>query len=176
VPVASAGPGFELNATAASVLGFLLDGPRAGWDIATAIEGSLGDFWNVTRSQIYRELRTLTGHGLVEPGQTGARDRRPYTITADGRAAFIAWLEQEPGDDVVRIPLLLELFFADRLDDATLGRHVAVHRARHAGRLDRYRQLAALAEAAGDHRAHLLRYGILHEEAVLAWFDTLPWG
>jgi DNA-binding PadR family transcriptional regulator len=164
----------ELNATAASVLGFLLDEPRAGWDIATNIETFLGDFWNVTRSQVYRELRALTEQHLVEPGETGVRDRRPYSITEAGRAEFLAWLNLEPGDDIVRIPLLLKLFFAEHLDEPTRRRFVAVHRARHAGRLARYRTLASAIDDAAP-LGHVVRYGILHEEAVLAWFDTLPW-
>jgi DNA-binding PadR family transcriptional regulator len=166
--------GFELNATAASVLGFLIDGPRAGWDIASTIETTLGDFWNVTRSQIYRELRSLSDEGLVTPGEAGARDRRPYTITEAGRDAFLSWLQAQPGDDIIRVPLLLKLSFARHLDESTLTRFVDAHRARHAVRLAGYREL----EAAFDRdspEGHVLRYGILHEEAVLAWFDTLPW-
>jgi hypothetical protein len=109
------------------------------------------------------------------PGESGARDRRPYTITDAGRAAFLAWLKEQPSDDIIRVPLLLKLSFADHLDEETLASFAATHRARHAARLAGYRQL----ETAGDQTspaAHVLRYGILHEEAVLAWFDTLPWG
>lgn len=165
----------EVNATAASVLGFLLDGPRAGWDIATNIETLLGEFWNVTRSQIYRELRSLTDQRLVEPGETEARDRRPYTITEAGRAEFLAWLQLEPSDDIVRIPLLLKLFFAEHLDEATLRRFVAVHQARHTGRLAAYQELAEVIDGSQAALGHVVRYGILHEQAVIAWFGSLPW-
>ena len=48
-----------LNPTAASLLGFLHQGPMTGWDLAQTVEATIGDFWNVTRSQVYRELRTL---------------------------------------------------------------------------------------------------------------------
>src|SRR2546429_256493 len=49
-----------LNATAASLLGFLRAGPMTGWDLDQRVKLSIGNFWNVTRSQIYRELRVLT--------------------------------------------------------------------------------------------------------------------
>ena len=46
-------------------------------DRTLLVETTIGDFWNVTRSQIYRELRSLEELGLVEAGETGARERRP---------------------------------------------------------------------------------------------------
>src|SRR2546423_5398362 len=47
----------DLNSTAASLLGFLETyGPMSGYDIVGMVEGSIGYFWNVTRSQVYREL------------------------------------------------------------------------------------------------------------------------
>ena len=55
----------DLNATATSLLGFLLDGPKTGWDLVQAVEGSVGYFWNITRSQVYRELETLAAQGYV---------------------------------------------------------------------------------------------------------------
>ncbi|MHB8328152.1 MAG: PadR family transcriptional regulator, partial [Acidimicrobiales bacterium] len=73
-----------INPTAASLLGFLHGGPMTGWDLDQAVGGSIGNFWNVTRSQIYRELRALTGRGCVEPGQSGPRDRVPYSVTEVG--------------------------------------------------------------------------------------------
>src|SRR5438445_6924083 len=92
----------DLNATAASLLGFLHQGAMSGWDLAQTVSATIGDFWNVTKSQIYRELRTLEGLGLVEAGTTGTRERRPYAVTEAGRDAFAAWIAREPGDDVVR--------------------------------------------------------------------------
>src|ERR1700716_3372484 len=77
-----------MNPTAASLLGFLWAGEMTGWDIAEAVEQSIGNFWNVTRSQVYRELRTLEAAGMIKGGSIGPRDRRPYTITEAGRQAF----------------------------------------------------------------------------------------
>ncbi len=166
----------ELNATAASLLGFLHHQPRSGWELARAVEGSIGNFWNVTRSQVYRELRTLEEQGLVEPGPTGARDRRPYTVTDAGREAFARWIAREPGPDLVRSPLLLTVFFGDHLDPALLRRFLTMHRARHEQQLAHYEQLyESLAGLEGEeHSVMALRYGIEHERAVLRWMDWLP--
>src|SRR5207302_8869637 len=112
----------ELNATAASLLGFLQAGPRSGWELVQTVEGSIGNFWNVTRSQVYRELRSLEEQGLVEAGETGARDRRPYPVTEAGRRAFAQWIAREPGPDLVRSPLLLTVFFGGYVEPALLRR------------------------------------------------------
>ena len=166
----------ELNPTAASLLGFLHQGPMTGWDLAQTV-GTIGDFWNVTRSQVYRELRTLEEHHLVEPGETGARDRRPYSLTEAGREAFRRWIAREPGQDVIRSPLLLTVFFGGHLDEELLGRYLTLHRVLHQQRLSQYEALHEQLDGQPDAEwsVYALRYGIEHERAVLRWLDALPW-
>jgi DNA-binding PadR family transcriptional regulator len=167
----------ELNATAASLLGFLHQGPMTGWDLAQGVEGSIGNFWNVTRSQVYRELRTLEEHGLAEAGETGARERRPHTITDAGRRAFARWIAREPGQDIIRSPLLLTIFFGAHLDPAVLLRFLSLHRALHQQELAHYEALHEALQGIAEHEfsVYALRYGIEHERAVLRWMDGLPW-
>jgi DNA-binding PadR family transcriptional regulator len=167
----------ELNATAASLLGFLHDGPKTGWALAQTVEGGIGDFWNVTRSQVYRELRTLEEWGYVEAGEVGARERRPYALTGAGREAFARWITREPGPDVIRSPMLLMIWFGDHLDEQLLVHFLTVHRRRHEQRLAQYRELLLLcaADPALRFPMYALQYGIAHEEAVLRWMDGLPW-
>src|SRR5256886_15782881 len=88
----------DLNSTAASLLGFLETyGPMSGYDIVGMVEGSIGYFWNVTRSQVYRELNRLAEAELVEMGESGARARPPYTSTGAGRRAILHLLALAPG-------------------------------------------------------------------------------
>jgi DNA-binding PadR family transcriptional regulator len=166
----------ELNATAASLLGFLHERPRTGWEIQEAVEGSIGNFWNVTRSQVYRELRSLEQQGLVEAGETGARDRRPYTLTESGRTAFARWIAREPGPELIRHPLLLSVFFGQYVDPALLRRHLVLHRAQHEQRLAHYEELhEAIKDMPGEQfPVYALRYGIEYERGVLRWMDELP--
>ena len=166
----------RLNPTAASLLGFLLEGPLTGWDIVGVVEASIGYFWNLTRSQVYRELRSLAEMGFVAGGESGPRDRRPYEITDEGRAAFMDWLRQDPGEDLIRMQGLLKFFFADNLDEPTARRWVMVQRAQHEQRLEYFRELLAhLASEPTPMQIHTLRFGIAYEEAALAWFDSFPW-
>ncbi|MGP6156400.1 MAG: PadR family transcriptional regulator [Vulcanimicrobiaceae bacterium] len=166
----------ELNATAASLLGYLAEGPRSGYDLASLIEKSIGYFWNVTRSQIYRELRALEEAGLVRAGKAGRRERRPFTRTATGRAAFDAWIAKMPADELIRFPLLLTVFFGDRLPVPELARILRDHRARHENRREEYRKVLAFLQGGDVDRAmaaRTARFGLMYEEAVLEWFASL---
>ncbi len=161
-----------LNPTAASILGFLAgDGPMTGWDLARHAESTIGPFWNVTRSQIYRELRDLAGRGLVAAGEAGPRDRTPYEITHAGREAFSTWVAGDPGADLIRHRLLLTVFFADHIPPRRLGEILAEQRAAHRDQLSTYRQIERSGVAGA--RAAALAFGIAYEEMVLSWLDDV---
>ena len=74
-------------------------------------EGSVGSFWTVTQSQIYREL-----HGLERdpsrywPRRRGPRkpDRRTYALTDAGRDALRAWLNEPLQPMQLRSPAVAE--------------------------------------------------------------------
>jgi DNA-binding PadR family transcriptional regulator len=173
-------PDRALNATAASLLGFLHDGPLTGWDLVATAQRRIGAFWSITQSQVYRELAAMAADGLVEAGERGARDRRPYTITPAGREAFTAWTAELPAAELIRFPLLLTVGFGAHVAPERLAGHVAHHRARHAERLASYEALKAAAESAPAgygpdmYRLASLDFGLRYERAVLAWFDALP--
>ena len=165
------------NATAAALLGLLLERPMTGWDLIAAAQERIGEFWTITQSQVYRELTAMAARGLVAAGPPGPRDRKPYEVTPAGRAAFAEWLESGPGADQVRMPLLLTIAFAGHLPPGRLAEIVAARRAVHAERLARYlagRDQLRAAPAAEAARLATLEFGIRHEQAVLDWFEALP--
>lgn len=171
-------PDRPLNATAASLLGLLHYGPMSGWDLAATAQTVIGDFWSLTQSQVYRELARMADAGLVEAGEPGRRDRRPYTLTDAGRAAFAEWIDQEPGRELIRFPLLLTLSFGRHLPPERLAAFVETHRAVHAQRLADYETQHAAARAAGadadPYALATLEFGLAYERAVLDWIDRLP--
>ena len=165
----------ELNATQASLLGFLHDGPRTGWELMQEVQRGLQRFWNVTSSHVYRELRALEGRGLIEPGPPGPRDSRPYSLTASGRAAFRSWIQREPGAEQIRFPLLVTLWFGRHLDRETLQEILAKQTDEHAARLAAYR--ATRQHVADDpYVSAVVGFGIEYERAVLRWLSSLPFG
>jgi DNA-binding PadR family transcriptional regulator len=165
-----------MNATIGSLLGFLHEGPQSGWDLVNTARATIGDFWSLTRSQVYRELASMAERGLIEADELGPRERRVYQLTAAGREAFQCWLEQPPGEEQIRYPLLLTLAFARHLEPAQLTAFLGQHRAIHAARLAAYRAQHAAAQADGAAPGDLvtLDFGLRYETAVLEWFDHLP--
>jgi DNA-binding PadR family transcriptional regulator len=168
----------RINATAASLLGLLADAaPMTGWELCRAAEARLANFWSLTRSQVYRELAAMADAGLVEAGNRGPRDRHPYAITTAGRQAFSDYINADPATEAIRYPLLLTLAFGDHVEPAAMNRILTDQRELHRQRLEHYEHAS---ESAPD-SAHpdpwalaTLRFGILHEQATLAWFDQLP--
>jgi DNA-binding PadR family transcriptional regulator len=149
----------------------------SGWDLVATAEALIGDFWTITRSQVYRELAAMEAAGLVSAGEPGRRDRRPYRLTRAGREAFLDWLEREPGPEQIRYPLLLTIAFGRHLAPERLAAFVDAHRGVHAARLERYEALRAEAgEDLDPYATATLDFGIRYETAVLDWFDHLPDG
>ena len=161
-----------LNATAASLLGFLHRGPMTGWELMRTAEQSIGDFWSLTQSQVYRELAQMADEGFVTAGERGARERRPYELTAGGRDAFMEWAQQPPGEETIRFPLLLALNFGEHIPTARLAAFIAHHRAIHQARLAQY-ELDAQSDIDDPYRKATLDFGLAYERAVLGWFDRL---
>lgn len=101
------------NTTRYAVLGMLSAGPRSGYDIKKAVDGSIAHFWSESFGQIYPILRRLAADGLVRrrhETQRGKPDRQVYSLTARGRDALRAWLGQPARAESFRSELLLKLF------------------------------------------------------------------
>lgn len=169
---------YQLNATAASLLGFLHDGPMTGWDLVARAERGIGNFWSLTRSQVYRELSTMAKAGLIEAGERGSRDRQPFAITDAGREAFQIWVVEEPGMETIRFPFLLRLRFGKHIPPTRLAAFTEHHARVHRERLATYQELRASIpeEAITDNPFSIatLDFGILYEQAVTQWFADLP--
>lgn len=167
-----------MNATAASLLG-LLDlsgGELTGAELVRVAQQRIGDFWSLTRSQVYRELAALEADGHVEPGPRGVRESRPYRISASGRDIYRTWLTERLPGDTVRVPLLLAVAFGSVLPKRQVAALLRRSAEEHRNRLDSYRALAADLDELGVDvwTQSTLSFGVHYEEAVLRWFDALP--
>jgi len=164
-----------LNATAAALLGLLSHGDMSGYELYKTADTVVGDYWTVTRSQVYRELAAMDAAGLVEAGDEGPRSRRPYALTGNGRAAFAEWIVREPAPEVIRFPLLLTINFGAWVGSERVLDFAAHQRPAHEERLAAYRELEKVAVEYGQpFVGATVAFGIHYERAVLAWMDELP--
>ncbi len=166
----------------AAILGFLRLDPTSGYMLRKRFEGSVGSFWSVTQSQIYRELHALEEDGLVaserEPGD-GKPDRRVYALTARGRDELDTWLRAPVEPVHLRHPLLLKLVFAAELEPAALDEVLAGYRASivatRADYVARLTMKEIFSLARSKREATLWRLSIEHGlawcDAELAWLD-----
>lgn len=113
------------------LLGLLMRGPAYGYQLKQQVAAEFGSDWRIDFAQLYRSLAKLEEQGLaraqVEPGE-GGPERKRYTPTARGRAAFTAWMRAPaaPGEGGVKLRLAKELGYELPLliagsDDPLLG-------------------------------------------------------
>ena len=167
----------RLNPTSASLLGLLEDsGETTGADLLRVAQLRIGDFWNLTRSQVYRELGALAMAGYVRAGPPGARDARPYRITTAGSAALREWLATEMPSNQVRIGLLVLMAFGRHLPPGRLAQLLKEYEEDSRRRLAGYEVLEAHLQAqnADPHVRATLSFGLHYERAILDWLAELP--
>lgn len=100
----------NMNNTQAVVLAMLRAGPSNTPRLYSAIEDQLGEFYNATRSAVFKEMSNVVHAGWV-------RSRGlDYVLTAEGHTQFEKWLAQPPEMDLVRSTTLLRLFLAGSMD------------------------------------------------------------
>ncbi|MCB1040802.1 MAG: PadR family transcriptional regulator [Acidimicrobiales bacterium] len=94
-----------------ALLGLLADRPGSGWDLLKGFESSLAFVWPATQSQLYTELGKMADEGLIEVTGTGARNRKDYAITPEGRTELRRWLTDVEPERTRRNEALLRVFF-----------------------------------------------------------------
>ena len=146
----------------------------SGYDLRKCAERSVGYFWAPARSQIYAVLPRLVGAALVtrrDVAQTQRPDKHVYRITAAGKRALRAWLEEPVDAEPDRDVFLLKLFFGGVSDPENMLRHVRRRR-------EEAEQLRVELEAIGErvadadgdfYPALTRRYGIAWADAVAGW-------
>ena len=164
-----------MSTSALALLGLLSIRDMSGYELSAFADKSLGYFWPMHRSLVYRELRRLEDAGHVagtDVPQERLPDKRVYQLTDAGRTRLQEWLTA-PGFESPRYrnEFLVKFFFA---------RHITPDRLRVF--LDDYRAAleqdlvdldATVAKIEGDPDAMFgrlaARHGVHTRQAVLAW-------
>ena len=82
-----------------AILGLLSYQSMTGYNLKKMFDESISNFWAASLSQIYRELGALENRGLltsVIERQNDRPDKRIYSITETGKAAFKEWITNFP--------------------------------------------------------------------------------
>jgi PadR family transcriptional regulator AphA len=104
-----------MTTTSYAILGLLAVKPWTTHELVQQVDRSMRRIWPRAQSKLYEEPKKLVAHGFARAtdDSVGRRRRTRYTITAKGRRALAAWLEQ-PGDGpVLEFEQLLKITFAD---------------------------------------------------------------
>jgi PadR family transcriptional regulator AphA len=117
-----------------AILGLLCEGPLSGYDIKKLIDIRFRLFWNESFGQIYPELGKLQQEGLISrksDEKHGDKKRHVYKITKKGINALKVWLEKPVEKEVMRLEILLKIYFGNLSDKTFLIQHIQEFQSRH---------------------------------------------
>jgi PadR family transcriptional regulator AphA len=164
-----------LRTTALAILGLLSIRPMSGYELTAFAAMSIGHFWPMHRSLVYRELGRLEGAGYVsgtDVPQDRVPDKRTYALTEAGRRVLDAWLAT-PGFEPARHKdeFLVKFFFASRMGPDHLRRLLDDERTALERELAELEAIAKKTEAIPGALFGRLAalYGVRTREALLGW-------
>ena len=104
-----------LTTTSYAILGLLAIKPWTTYELAKQMEISLRNFWPRAERKLYEEPRKLVAHQLatVQRETVGKRPRSVYRITAAGRQALRAWLDEPGALASLEFETLIKVFFGE---------------------------------------------------------------
>jgi DNA-binding PadR family transcriptional regulator len=162
-----------------AILGFLDMMPLSGYDLKKMFDSAVKYYWSATHSQIYRTLSQLADDGLVQVEivqQIDHPNKKIYHITEEGKQELHKWLVIPQELPIIRHKLLIQLSWADRLEDEQILILLEDYAQKVRKRLELYRsknQLLVLEHARTERERYLwqmtLENGILMYECELAW-------
>jgi DNA-binding PadR family transcriptional regulator len=99
------------------ILGTLYTNTLTGYDIRRCIEDGIGMFYKASYGSIYPILSKLLEKGYVVyvDGMQGKRLKKEYSITEQGKKAFIEWLKEDEDSNNDIESFMAKVFFFDKL-------------------------------------------------------------
>lgn len=171
----------QLTATSYALLGLLSRHSRAvsGYDLNALADRTIGYFWPLSRSAIYKELSRLEATGYVSGSavvQARLPDKRLFELTPAGERALDEGLaESDFSPQRPRDGFLLKLFLAHRLPQQALAELLDEFRARCEQDLADLTALSERLRPRPESRFGWLaaRYGVEQAQARLRWLDAV---
>jgi DNA-binding PadR family transcriptional regulator len=170
----------KVNKSRVAILGLLFEKPRSGYSILQMMQQSTDYFWQETDASVYPMLKILEAEGkvTVKSEFVGKRERKIFEITQAGKDEFLAWMATPAEKENRRNELLLKLFLGATVATEDIVKQLALHQQKALKIKKEFKSIEndVLSNVSNEHphkRFWLmaLRYGILHNEAELAWLD-----
>ena len=168
-----------LSATSYVVLGLVAERPSTGYDLAAFAEGSIAQFFPLTRSHIYSELDRLGRLGLLAATEVEAErsaTKRLYEITEPGLDVLRAWLDDSSlPPERQRNLFLVRVFFGDRMSRERIEELLGAYECAARAWCD---DLTELADGLADRPESTFRratamFGVEQMQAKLRWLDRV---
>ena len=124
-----------------ALLGLIEYQPATGYDLKTTFKNSIHFFWNAALPHIYRTLKQMEGQGWISSTvehQEGKPSRKVYRVTKAGEKELLRWLAEPPEMPEPRIPMLVKVFFGDRMPPDQFKEHLRKWRETHVGLLQKF--------------------------------------
>jgi PadR family transcriptional regulator, regulatory protein AphA len=123
-----------------ALLGLLNYQPATGYDLKIAFKQSIHFFWDAALPHIYRTLKQMEGQGWITGAiehQEGKPSRKVYQLTEEGRKELSRWLAEPLELPEPRLPLLVKVFFGNRMEPEQFREHLKQWRSFHRERLEK---------------------------------------
>ena len=104
-----------MTTTSYAILGLLAVQPWTTHELVQQVNRSMRRIWPRAQSKLYEEPKKLVavGYAKASDDPVGRRRRTRYTITAKGRRALAAWLQQPGAGPQLEFEQLVKIHFAD---------------------------------------------------------------
>ncbi len=157
----------------------LCESSATGYELTQRFRERMGNVWNASHQQIYRELAVLLQQDWLSVEvvpQAGKPDRKLYRATPEGQKALEEWVNLPSRRPAVRDPLLLKLFAGDMIDPRAMLAEIREHQANWREQLAAYRvtETRYFSQPEAMTRHYRLQYLALRK-GISALEDWLNW-
>jgi len=161
-----------------ALLGILSERSRHGYELKSAFDERVGEFWSLNYGQIYTTLDRLEREALVEwrgEPQPKRPDRKIYRVTAKGRRELDRWLRRPvTRARALRDELFIKLLFRRRPDIESVLDLIAKQKQVYLTRMKRLAEKKGdLAKRPARERSSvselLIDAALFHAEADVRW-------
>jgi len=161
-----------------AILGLLYDSPRTGYEIKRFYTETVRNFWNISDGQLYPTLRKMHDEGLVHKKvipQTKTANKNLFSITSEGKKKFLNWLKEPVLKfQEMREPLLIKMFFFDKLTKDDIAMHLKAQMAVNKHMLEELHEVEEIYEEEfTEYRKLISEAGIFFLELRVLWISRM---